>query len=185
MADNQQERRPYILVVDDTPSVVSLIARLLRHHGFDVESATHGEEALKKVNDRRPDLILMDVMMPDMSGFDVCTQLKQNRWTAPIPVIFLTGKSSTSDIVRGFKVGGVDYVTKPFQGAELVARVRTHVALYQLRAILPICSYCNKIRNDEGDWERIERYIHRETGANFSHGICPNCYRELKGGDAE
>ena len=180
MTGKTTERRPFVLVVDDTQAIVNLISRLLERHGFEVEAVDCGAKALEKVEDRRPDLILLDVLMPDMSGFDVCRKLKENRWTAPIPIIFLTGKADVVDIVQGFKLGGVDYVTKPFRAEELVARVTTHVQLYQLRAILPICSYCSKIRNDKGDWERIETYIHRETGASFSHGICPVCYGQLK-----
>jgi DNA-binding response OmpR family regulator len=82
--------------------------------------------------------------------------------------------------VRGFAVGGVDYVTKPFQPQELVARVQAHVQLHLLRSILPICSYCNKICNSEGEWERMESYLHRQTGTSLSHGICPECYAGLR-----
>ncbi|MBN2449430.1 MAG: response regulator [Lentisphaeria bacterium] len=181
MSQPSRDRRPYVLVVDDTPSIVHLISRVLTRCGFEVEGASSGAEALARIQDRRPDLILLDVVMPGLSGFDVCARLKESRWTAPIPVIFLTGKTETEDVVKGFQVGGVDYVTKPFQTEELVARVNTHVQLYHLRAILPICSYCSRIRNDEGEWERLEAYIHRQMGANFSHGICPVCYEQVKG----
>lgn len=176
MAEKAQERRAYVLAVDDLESIVFLIREALTRAGFEVEGAASGAEALRRVESRRPDLILLDVGLPDLSGFDVCTRLKENRWTAAIPVIFLTGNASTDSVVRGFAVGGVDYVTKPFRSEELVARVRTHVQLHLLRAILPICSYCNRIRNSAGEWERLESYMHRQTGSQLSHGICPDCY---------
>jgi DNA-binding response OmpR family regulator len=176
MAEKAQERRAYILVVDDSDSIVFITREILTRAGFEVEWAGSGDEALSKVESRRPDLILLDVGLPDLNGFDVCAKLKANRWTAAIPVIFLTGNADTESVVRGFAVGGVDYVTKPFRAEELVARVRTHVQLHLLRAILPICSYCSKIRNSTGEWERLESYMHRQTGSQLSHGICPDCY---------
>ena len=175
-----KERRAYVLVVDDNRAVTQLIERLLTRAGFEIEAVASGNEALAHVAARRPDLILLDVVLPDLSGFDVCATLKQSRWTAAIPVIFLTGQAETNAVVRGFEVGGVDYVTKPFHAEELMARVRTHVQLHLLRAILPICTYCNKIRNSEGEWERVESYIHRQTGSQFSHGICPECYENAR-----
>lgn len=178
MADKARERQPYVLVVDDTPAVVALIRRLLARAGVETDQALGGSEALAKVAGRRPDLILLDVEMPELSGFEVCRRLKENRWTAAIPIIFLTGKTDTASVVEGFAAGGVDYVTKPFQPEELAARVRTHVQLHLLRSILPICSYCNKIRNSDGDWERMESYLLRQTGTCLSHGVCPGCYEK-------
>lgn len=180
--EKEQDRCAYVLVVDDTPPILHLIQRVLTRAGFEVEAVATGTDALARVDSRRPDLVLLDIVLPDLSGFEVCSRLKQNRWTAAIPVIFLTGQAETNAVVKGFEVGGVDYVTKPFQPEELVARVRTHVQLHLLRAILPICSYCNKIRNSEGHWERIESYMHRQTGTHFSHGICPECYAAVKEG---
>ena len=182
MAEKTGERRAYVLAVDDSPSIIVVIRQLLGRAGFEVEGATTGGEALRQVEGRRPDLVLLDVGLPDLSGFEVCARLKQNRWTTTIPVIFLTGNADTESVVKGFAVGGVDYVTKPFRSEELVARVRTHVQLHLLRAILPICSYCNKIRNSTGEWERLESYMHRQTGSQLSHGVCPECYEDVRDG---
>jgi DNA-binding response OmpR family regulator len=176
MAEKAQERRGYVLAVDDSQSIVSLIRQILMRAGFEVQGAASGREALHHVESRRPDLVLLDVGLPDLSGFDVCATLKGNRRMASIPVIFLTGNADTASVIRGFAVGGVDYVTKPFRSEELVARVRTHVQLHLLRAILPICSFCSKIRNSAGEWERLESYMHRQTGSQLSHGVCPDCY---------
>ena len=169
-----------VLAVDDTPTVLLVIERALRKRGFEVRCANDGLEALDMLREVQPDLILLDVMMPEMSGFEICEKLKCSEATAGIPIIFLTGKSSPEDIVRGFRIGGVDYITKPFYTEELIARVETHVQLHQLRSILPICSYCGRIRNEEEDWEPLENYIHRHAGTAFSHSICPHCYPEIR-----
>jgi DNA-binding response OmpR family regulator len=108
-------------------------------------------------------------------GFEVLSAA-----TAGIPIIFLTGKSSTEDVVHGFRLGGVDYIVKPFHPEELIARVETHVQLHQLRSILPICSYCGKIRNEKEDWEALDSYVHRHAGTAFSHSICPGCYAVVR-----
>ena len=93
---------------------------------YEVGVAQNGLEALKFLEERLPDLILLDIMMPGMDGIELCTRLKNNHKLSHIPVIFLTAKSETNDIVKGFEVGCVDYITKPFISAELLARVKTH-----------------------------------------------------------
>jgi len=111
-----------VLVVDDEPNIVDVIAMALRYEGFEVESAGTGAEALTKVRDTRPHVMLLDVMLPDMEGFDVARRLGAER--ARVPIIFLTARDATEDRVRGLTVGGDDYVTKPFSLEELIARVR-------------------------------------------------------------
>ncbi|MBS1870212.1 MAG: response regulator transcription factor [Actinobacteria bacterium] len=111
-----------VLVVDDEPNIVDVIAMALRFEGFEVESAGTGAEALTKVRDTRPHVMLLDVMLPDMEGFDVARRLGAER--ARVPIIFLTARDATEDRVRGLTVGGDDYVTKPFSLEELIARVR-------------------------------------------------------------
>jgi two-component system OmpR family response regulator len=111
-----------VLVVDDEPNIVDVIAMALRYEGFEVDAAGSGAEALAKVRDTRPHVLLLDVMLPDMDGFEVARQLGAER--ARVPIIFLTARDATEDRVRGLTVGGDDYVTKPFSLEELVARVR-------------------------------------------------------------
>ena len=111
-----------VLVVDDEPNIVDVISMALRYEGFEVASAATGAEALTKVRDTRPHVMLLDVMLPDMEGFDVARRLGAER--ARVPIIFLTARDATEDRVRGLTVGGDDYVTKPFSLEELVARVR-------------------------------------------------------------
>lgn len=120
-----------ILIVDDTPANIAVLADNLQDEGFRVLVAQDGEEGLKRAQLVLPDLILLDVMMPGMNGFDTCRNLKALKETHDIPVIFMTALTETSDKVTGFLAGGVDYVTKPFQMEEVMARVRTHLALCQ------------------------------------------------------
>jgi two-component system, OmpR family, response regulator len=120
-ADEQQRHR--VLVVDDEPNIVDVIAMALRYQGFDVASASDGAEALAQVRQFRPHLMVLDVMLPDMEGFEVARRLGAER--ARVPIVFLTARDATDDRVRGLTVGGDDYVTKPFSLEELVARIRT------------------------------------------------------------
>lgn len=119
----------HILVVDDTLINLQLLKTILSEEKYQIHVAQNGIQALKKVAAVRPDLILLDVMMPGMDGFETCTHLKSSQETEDIPVIFLTARTATKDIVKGFEFGAVDYVTKPFQAAELLARVRIHLEL--------------------------------------------------------
>lgn len=122
--------RPYnILIVDDIPNNIKVAANILQQQNYKLFFATTGKDALATVCNTAFDLILLDVMMPEMDGFQVCAQLKQNPATKDIPVIFLTAKTDTDSIIKGFDLGAVDYVTKPFNGKELFARVKTHLAL--------------------------------------------------------
>jgi len=111
-----------VLVVDDEPNIVDVISMALRYEGFEVDAAGSGAEALAKARDTRPHVMLLDVMLPDMEGFEVAKQLGAER--ARVPIIFLSARDATEDRVRGLTVGGDDYVTKPFSLEELVARVR-------------------------------------------------------------
>jgi adenylate cyclase len=121
-----------ILVIDDTPANIETISGVLRQHGYQISVATSGQQGLDLLSRLRPDLILLDVMMPGMDGFETCLRIKAKTDWREIPVIFLTAKTAPADIVRGFETGAVDYVPKPFNAHELLARVRTHLALDQL-----------------------------------------------------
>jgi two-component system, OmpR family, response regulator len=112
-----------VLVVDDEPNIVDVVTMALRFQGFAVESAGTGSEALSAVAEFRPHIMVLDVMLPDMEGFDVAQRLGAQR--ARVPIIFLTARDDTADKIRGLSIGGDDYVTKPFSLEELVARIRT------------------------------------------------------------
>ncbi|MBW4511295.1 MAG: hybrid sensor histidine kinase/response regulator [Scytonematopsis contorta HA4267-MV1] len=121
-----------ILIVDDTPTNLDVISEALSDAGFDVAIATSGERALAQVKRRLPDLILLDVMMPGIDGFETCQQLKANPHTCNIPIIFMTALSDTDSKVRALELGAVDYIAKPFQEKEVLARVKTHLQLSNL-----------------------------------------------------
>ena len=122
-----------LLIVDDMPANIAVLVESLEQHGFEALVARDGESALEQAGYAQPDLILLDVMMPGMDGFETCRRLKASAETREIPVIFMTALDETDDKVRGFTAGAVDYVTKPFQQEEVIARVRTHLALCRLR----------------------------------------------------
>ena len=191
-----------ILIVDDNNQNLQVLGTMLQDFDFNVAFSDNGARAIAVARKIVPDLILLDVMMPEMDGFEVCRQLKSDAATRMIPIIFLTAKTDPQSIVDGFDLGAVDYVTKPFNKSELMARVRTHIALRRsqrdleqrnrdlqkaleeiktLRGIIPICASCKKIRDDEGLWKQIELYIQSHSEASFSHSICPDCARKLYG----
>ncbi len=121
-----------VLVVDDTPANIQALASTLKERGYQISVATNGKQALEAVGRVRPDLILLDVMMPEMDGFETGRRLKASETTRDIPVIFLTARTETEDIVKGFELGAVDYVPKPFNAHELLARVHTHLTMDRL-----------------------------------------------------
>ncbi len=127
---------PKILVVDDSTTLLSLIKGVLTVNKYEVITAESGAAAIETAYNDFPDLILLDIMMPGMDGFETCKILKSNEITANIPVIFLTAKTSKQDIVEGLECGGVDYITKPFDNKELLARIYTHLELKYARQII-------------------------------------------------
>lgn len=180
--------KPRVLVVDDEPIEIKILVDILGPY-YETTIAKDGNQALKRaISDRPPELILLDIIMPGIDGYETCIKLKKIDILKDIPVIFLTAKTDTEDIVKGFDVGAVDYITKPFKPPELLARVKTHIELKRaceeiktLRGIIPICANCKKVRNDDGFWEQVETYVGSHTEAVFSHGLCPDCRKKLFG----
>jgi two-component system OmpR family response regulator len=117
-----QDERLRVLVVDDEPNIVDVVSMALRHHGFDVKASDTGAEALARVRDWRPHALVLDVMLPDIDGFEVAKRLSDEH--AGVPILFLSARDTTADKVRGLTTGGGDYVTKPFSLEELMARLR-------------------------------------------------------------
>ncbi|SRR6056297_6467 len=132
MSDNKRDNN-VILLVDDSINNLQLLGNLLKNEDYQIALAKNGKEALNIVNEVVPELILLDIMMPEMDGYTVCRELKKNPYTKDIPIIFLTAKTTKEDIVKGFNTGGVDYITKPFNREELLARIKTHLELKKAR----------------------------------------------------
>jgi two-component system sensor histidine kinase EvgS len=173
---------PLILAVDDIGTNLDLLDEILDRAGYRTLPATSGPQALAAAGSQKPDLILLDVLMPGMDGYEVCRRLKADPLTRPIPVLFLSAKTQTEDLVRGLHLGAADYVTKPFKAAELLARIRTHLDLARarnevrtLRGFLPTCASCKKIRDEAGAWLPMEHYLMAHTEAQCSHSLCPDC----------
>jgi len=123
-----RKKNPLILIVDDVPKNIQILGMILGKD-YRIVVAMNGPAALKQVEKVLPDLILLDVMMPDMDGFETCARLKSSPRTKDIPVIFLTARNEAEDIVKGFEIGAADYLSKPFNANELMVRVRTHIDL--------------------------------------------------------
>ena len=121
-----------ILIVDDIPINIQMAMNILKDEGYKMYYAKSGEMALKLIDENDFDLILLDIMMPEMNGFEVCLKLKSNDKTKNIPIIFLSGKDSSMDIEKAYEVGGIDYVVKPFITIELITKVKSHTRLKQL-----------------------------------------------------
>jgi diguanylate cyclase (GGDEF)-like protein len=128
--NQKEEHRPSILIVDDVPKNIQVAASILQKNGYQMAFAQDGQTALEQIDAKRFDLILLDIMMPQMDGFEVCRRIKADPNNQQIPIIFLTAKDDADSIVKGFELGAMDYLTKPFNGAELQARVKTQLELY-------------------------------------------------------
>lgn len=148
--------RADILAIDDTPENLQLLSKLLSDRGYKVRSVTKGKTALRAAQAAPPDLILLDINMPEMGGYEVCERLKADERTGDIPVIFISALGETLDKVRAFQVGGVDFVTKPFQVAEVLARIETHLQLCALRQQL-------QAQNQQLQQEIRDRQVAQET----------------------
>ncbi|MBF0120129.1 MAG: response regulator [Desulfobacterales bacterium] len=129
-------KRFKVLIVDDTPMNIQVVANVLKTEGYQIAFAQNGKSALDKIRATEFDLILLDVMMPEMDGFQVSAKLKEEGLATKTPIIFLTAKTETESIVKGFEMGAVDYITKPFNSVELLARARTHLELKNSRDVL-------------------------------------------------
>ncbi len=125
----QPTPRPSVLIVDDLPNNVRLLSIMLTEKGYQVRKAINGQMALNTVRSLIPDLILLDINMPDLNGYQVCEQLKADEKTREIPVIFISALDDVLDKVKAFQVGGVDYISKPFQGEEVMARIENQLTI--------------------------------------------------------
>jgi DNA-binding response OmpR family regulator len=176
-----------ILIADDDSVSTMMLERTLERWGFDVEVAHDGIAAWDYIcGSQPPALAIVDWMMPGLDGIELCRRIRATALPAPVYVILLTARSSRQDLVAGLEAGADDYLTKPFDPDELRARIHVGQRTLQLIAnikrltgLLPICSYCKRIRSDHDYWEQVESYITEHTDAFFSHGICPTCWEKV------
>ncbi len=190
-----------ILVAEDSTFLRVALENALHDWGYTVQSVADGALAWAEL--QKPDaprLVILDWIMPGIDGIEVCRNIRQDEPTPPRYIILLTSKREKESIVEGLMAGANDYVTKPFDLDELHARVQVgervinlqmelaarvrelEEALAQintLQGLLPICSYCKKIRDDRNYWHRVETYIEKRSDAQFTHSICPECFDKV------
>jgi CheY-like chemotaxis protein len=191
----------HALVADDDRVTAEILSRTLKRWEFDVAVVSNGAEAWDHLRAATvPTLAILDWMMPEMDGPEVCRRVRADLPLANMYLMLLTARETRGDLVTGLNAGADDYVTKPFDPEELRARVQVGVRILtlqknlaerveelqaalsnvkQLRGLLPICSYCKRIRGDDQYWQQLEGYIAEHSDAQFSHGICPACYAAI------
>jgi len=190
-----------VLVAEDDAVSRTLLEATLRKWGYDVVAFPDGVRTWQALEaGQAPELLILDWMMPGLDGLGVCRNLREKFPTRPAYIILLTARNEREDIVQGLLAGADDYVTKPFDRDELRARAQVGcrviglekalaarveelekalASVKLLQGLLPICSYCKRIRNDRNYWQQVESYLSEHSEAQFSHGICPECYEKV------
>jgi phosphoserine phosphatase RsbU/P len=198
---NKGDRIVKVLIAEDDMVSRRLLEATLAKWGYEVMVTCDGLQALAALQGvDAPSLAILDWMMPGLDGIEVCRRVRRTHSHTPPYFIVLTAKGRREDVITGLEAGANDYVTKPFDREELQARVRVGVRIVelqhnladrvhaleealarvkQLQGLLPICSYCKKIRDDQNYWQQVEKYISQHSEAQFSHSICPDCYERL------
>ena len=185
-----------VLIAEDDRVTARSLQGLTTSWGYETAVATTGAAALEMIAELAPQIVLLDWMLPDMDGPEVCRRLRARTESAPTYVILLTARNTRADIVQGLDAGADEYLVKPFDVDELrarlnagarilglqerlalqVAELETALAnIRKLTGLLPICAYCKSIRDDSNYWHRVEEYVTEHADVTFSHGICPNC----------
>jgi DNA-binding response OmpR family regulator len=188
------------LIADDDFTYRRMLEALLAKWGYDLVVTSDGDAAWQVLHaPDAPQLAILDWMMPGKDGVEICRQLRESSQSDPKYIILLTSKGDKKDIVSGLDAGADDYITKPFESEELRARVQVGERILRLQSelasrvkelqealdqietlegILPICMYCKKIRNDQNYWQQVESYISQHSQAEFTHGLCPECFEK-------
>jgi DNA-binding response OmpR family regulator len=191
-----------VLVADDDRVAAEMLSRTLVRWNFEVAVVSDGASAWRHLEaETTPTIAILDWMMPDLNGVDVCRRVRAELPLANMYLILLTSLDTRKDVVTGLESGADDYVVKPFDPDELRARVHVGVRVLrlqeqladrvaelqvalsnvkQLHGLLPICSYCKRIRGDDQYWQQVESYIAERSEAQFSHGICPACFKDVE-----
>ena len=186
-----------VLIAEDDATTNAILEAILKNWGYEVVITRDGAEAWAKLQEAdAPKLVILDRMMPKMDGLEVCRRIRKKDPLNLTYIIHLTTLAAKDDVVAGLSAGANDYITKPFNNQELRARVavgaemvRLQVDLAdkveeleqalahikQLQGVLPICSYCHKIRDDKEVWQKLEAYVEDHSDARFSHSYCPEC----------
>jgi DNA-binding response OmpR family regulator len=190
-----------ILIVDDDPDILFATSRVVTSAGYTVMEASTGEAAIKTARQNKPDIILLDVVLPDIMGTEICRQIKADSFFDGTFVIMTSGVERTSfKQAQGLDAGADGYIARPVSNRELKARISAMVRILlaererdqlikelrqalskikQLSGLLPICMHCKKVRDDKGYWNQLEAYIQEHSQAEFSHSICKDCAQKF------
>ena len=188
------------LIADDDLTYRRMLKALLAKWGYDVLVTSDGDAAWQVLQaPDAPQIAILDWMMPGKDGVEICRQIRESSQSDPKYIILVTSKGGKEDVVSGLDAGADDYITKPFESEELRARVQVGERILRLQSelaarvkelqeafdqierlegILPICMYCKKIRNDQNYWQQVESYISQHSQAEFTHGLCPECFEK-------
>lgn len=189
-----------VLIAEDDLTSHQILKAVLDKWGYEVVSTRNGREAWQALQDAgSPRLAILDWMMPEMDGVEIIRKIRERSESKTMYIILLTAKGRKEDIVSGLETGADDYITKPFDREELHARVQVGQRVLELQSaledriqelqdaldqiktlkgLIPMCASCKKIRDDEGYWQQVETYIMDRSGAEFSHGLCPDCLKK-------
>ena len=164
-----------ILIAEDDAVSRRVLEATLVKWGFEVTTTTNGTEAWQVlVAEGAPKLAILDWMMPEIDGLEICRRIRQRPGAGPLHIILLTARGRKEDVI------GVRLVELQSMLADRVVELEEAIArVHQLRGLLPICSYCKKVRDDKNYWQQVEQYVSTHADVKFSHGICPDCYREV------
>ena len=209
MNNEKTQSRGQIIIAEDDFLICEDVKSLLTDRGFSViATASNGKQAIELTKEHNPDLVLMDIKMPEMDGLEAAKLIQKEH---PTPVIILTAHESPEMIKKAMKHGIGAFLTKPPEAGEIERAIQIAIARHKdlmrcrhyseelkkqkeelekalaeiktLQGIIPICMHCKKVRNDTGYWEQVEAYVSNRSDANFSHGICPTCAKEIYGSD--
>jgi sigma-B regulation protein RsbU (phosphoserine phosphatase) len=172
-----------ILIADDDRMSALMLSRAVEQWGFEAVVVDDGLAAWNVIaGDTPPDLAILDWVMPGIDGIELCRRIRAAQLKTQIYLILLSARSTQQDLIAGLDAGADDYLTKPFDPDELRARIRVGqrtlallASVKRLTGLLPICSYCKRIRTDTDYWEQVDSYVAEHSDARFSHGICPTC----------
>jgi phosphoserine phosphatase RsbU/P len=191
----------HVLIAEDDPVTLRLTSKLLLNWGYQVSEATNGQEAWDCLEKDAPPIVILDWLMPGIDGPTLCRRLRASEAHQSTYILLLTGMEGKENLVLGLEAGADDYLEKPVDHAQLKARLNVGVRIIslqqslkqrlteleealanvkELRGLLPICSYCKNIRNDENYWQKLETYLSEHTHVRLSHGICPTCYKVVQ-----
>ncbi|MGE3727108.1 MAG: PleD family two-component system response regulator [Candidatus Sericytochromatia bacterium] len=190
----------HVLIAEDDPISLRLTSKILNSWGYRVTESSDGQTAWDKLEADPAPIVILDWRMPGLDGLSLCRRMRESETHTSTYILLLTGMEGKANLIQGLEAGADDYLEKPVDPAQLKARLNVGVRIVglqqslrqrlgeleqalanvkELRGLLPICSYCKNIRNDENYWQKLESYLSEHTHVQLTHGICPTCYQDV------